>query len=94
VKFRITSHSGFRGSTRPANALDLLWQRLGASRDQVSFAKVGAEIRATLREDAAVSLDQDVRVRMGRRAVLDAVIEVCERAPELNSDWFAVSARG
>ena len=64
------------------------------SRWVMSFAKVGAEIMVTLREDAGVSLDRDVRVRMGRRAVLDAVIEVVEPAPDLNSDWFAVSAQG
>jgi hypothetical protein len=73
--------------------MDLLWQRLGASRDEVSFAKVGPEIRATWEEDAPVSMERDERVEIGRRAVLDIVIDVCERAPELNSDWFAVSAR-
>ena len=80
-------------STRPANAMDLLWQRLDASRDETSFTKVGAEIRATWGEDAPVSMERDERDELGRRAVLDIVIDVCERAPELNSDWFAVSAQ-
>ncbi len=93
MKFRITNHLGFRASTRPDNALDLLWQRLGTSHDEVSFTKVDAEIRATWGEDAPVSMERDERAELGRRAVLDIVIDVCERAPELNSDWFAVSVR-
>jgi hypothetical protein len=71
--------------------MDLLWQRLGANRDGTSFAKVGAEIRATGREDAPALMERDERTAFGRRAVLDIVISVCERAPELNSDWFAIS---
>ena len=73
--------------------MDLLWQRLDASRDESSFTKVGAEIRATWGEDAPVSMERDERDELGRRAVLDIVIGVCERTPELNSDWFAVSAQ-
>jgi hypothetical protein len=73
--------------------MDLLWQRLGASHDEASFAKVGPEITATWGEDVPVSMERDERAEIGRRAVLDIVIDVCERAPELNSDWFAVSAR-
>jgi len=89
VKFKITRHSGFAA---PADALDLLWQRLGASRDEVSFAKVGSHISATWREDAPVSMERDERVELGRSAVLDIVRDVCERAPELRFDWYAVSA--
>jgi hypothetical protein len=73
--------------------MDLLWRRLDASRDETSFTKVGAEIRATWGEDAPVSMERDERDELGSRAVLDIVIDVCERAPELNSDWFAVSAQ-
>ena len=73
--------------------MDLLWQRLDASRDETSFAKVGAEIRATWGEDAPASMERDEREELGRRAILDIMIDVCERAPELNSDWFAVSAQ-
>jgi hypothetical protein len=73
--------------------MDLLWQRLGAKRDGTSFAKVGAEIMATWREDAPASMEHDERVALGRRAVLDIVIGVCERAPKLDSDWFAISAQ-
>jgi hypothetical protein len=88
VKFLITRHSAFKP---PDDALDLLWQRLGAGRDEVSFAKVGAEIRATVGEDAPVSMTRDERVEIGRRAILEILTDVCELAPELKSDWFAVS---
>ncbi|HLM85217.1 MAG TPA: hypothetical protein VK272_03410 [Solirubrobacteraceae bacterium] len=91
MQFRITPHSGF---ALPDDALDLLWARLGARREEVSFAKVGDEIRATTGEDAPVSMTRDERAEIGRRAVLHVVCDVCERAPELRSDWFAVSATG
>jgi len=84
---------GFAGSARPANAVDLLWQRLGASHEGASFAKVGREITAPWGGDSAVSREQArERADLGRRAVLDIVIGVCVRAPELEPDWFAVSA--
>lgn len=91
MKFRITCHSGFEP---PADALELLWQQLGADRDDVSFTKAGTEIRATVGEDAPVSMTRDERAEIGRRAVLDVVLGVCEQAPELKSDWFAVSLDG
>jgi hypothetical protein len=69
----------------------LLWPRLDANGDDVRFAKVGAEIRATWGEDAPISMERDEREEIGRRAVLDIVRGVCERVPELESDWFAVS---
>lgn len=73
--------------------MDLLWQRLDATGDETSFAKVGTEIVANWRKDASVSMERDERAELGRRAVLDVVIDVCERAPELDSDWYAVSAQ-
>jgi hypothetical protein len=88
VRFRITHHSGFAA---PADALDLLSARVGASRDGVSFAKVGQQLRALTPDDAPVSMTRDERVEIGRRAVLDLVREVCEGSTELKSDWFAVS---
>lgn len=88
MRFKITHHSGFAA---PADALDLLWARLGANRDGVSFAKVGREIRAMTKEDAPVSMTRDERTEIGRRAVLDIVRDACDGAPELKSDWFAVS---
>jgi hypothetical protein len=75
----------------PADALDLLWQRLDSKHDDVRFAKVDAEIRATWGEDASISIERDEREEIGRRAVLDIVCDICERAPGLKSDWFAVS---
>ncbi len=89
MQFRIAPHSGFDA---PPDAVELLWQRLGVRRDGVSFAKIGAEITARMVEDAPVSMTSDERSEIGRRAVLDAVREVCDGAPELKSDWFAVSS--
>ena len=89
MQFRITPHSVF---DPPADALDLLWQRLGPRREEMSFAKVGAQITVRTDEDEPVSMTRDERVEIGRRAVLDVVGEVCEGAPELKSDWFAVSS--
>ncbi|MGA2453525.1 MAG: hypothetical protein ABSG93_08395 [Solirubrobacteraceae bacterium] len=89
MRFKITRHSGY---TPPEDALDLLLQRLGAHRESVSFAKVGAEIWATVEADAPVSMTQDERADIGRRTVLGVVNEVCEGAPGLKSDWFAVSS--
>lgn len=76
----------------PDDALDLLLARLGPNRDRASFAKVGAEIWVTLQTDAPVSMTQDERVDIGRRAVLEVLHDVCEGAPELRSDWYAVSS--
>jgi hypothetical protein len=88
VTFRITLHSG---AAAPADALDLLWQRLdGYGGGDARFAKVDAQIRATWGADAPISMERDEREEIGRRAVLDIVCEVCERAPELRADWFAV----
>lgn len=89
MQFNITPHSAY---DPPADAVELLWQRLGPRRDGVSFARVGAQITARTGEDAPVSMTRDERGEIGRRAVLNAVREVCEGAPELNSDWYAVSS--
>jgi hypothetical protein len=91
VKFRITRHTAFKP---PDDAIELLWQRLGASRDEVSFAMVGDEIRASVGEDAPVAMTRDERVEIGRGAILAILLDVCETAPELKSDWFAVSFAG
>jgi hypothetical protein len=88
VQFRITHHSGFAA---PADALELLSVRVGASHNGVSFAKVGRQIRAMTPEDAPVSMTRDERIEIGRRVVLDLVREACEGSTELKSDWFAVS---
>jgi len=73
--------------------MDLLWQRLGASRDEVSFAKVGDEIWATSGEDGWLRwTDDHERSAVGRLAILRIVREACEDQPNLDSDWFAVGA--
>ncbi len=91
MKFRITPHSAFKASKRPADANDLLWQRLDARHDQVSFAKVGSEIRATWGDDVPSSMESDERAEIGRRVVLDIVREACNGSQGLEFDWFAVS---
>lgn len=88
MKFRITRHSGFGA---PANAIDLLSERLGPKREEVSFARAGAEIRASWGEGAPFSRAEEESVEIGRRVVLEAVDGVCNGDPELRSDWFAVS---
>jgi len=74
--------------------MELLLRRLGAQRDEVSFAMVGAEIRATWEERDGDSTAREDRVEIERRATVDLLCDVCERAPELESDWFAVSYLG
>lgn len=88
MTYKITHHSGF---VVPGDALDLLWQRVAGMRDEVRFAKVGAGLRATWGEDRLTATERDEREEIGRRAVLDVVCEVCANAPELKSDWFAIS---
>jgi hypothetical protein len=90
MKLRITPHSGFAASRRPADAMDLLWERLEACHDEASFGRVGHEICATWGEDVPASMDRHERAELGRHAVLRILREVCERPPELELDWFAV----
>jgi hypothetical protein len=89
MRFRITRHAS---ASAPEYALDLLSEHIGAKRREVSFARVGHEIRANLDRDEQVAMTQDERADIGRRAVLAIVSDVCERAPELKLDWYAVSA--
>jgi hypothetical protein len=88
VLFRITYHSGF---SPPADALDLLMQKLGTERSKVSFSKSNSEIRASWNGYRASSTTPEEHGEIGRRAVLDIVREVCELTPGLQLDWFAVS---
>ncbi len=89
MRFRISRHSGV---TAPEDSLDRLWQKLDADHEDVSFAKVDPFIMATQRDDAPVSMTHDERVDIGRRLVLGVLGDVCERGPELQFDWFAVSS--
>jgi hypothetical protein len=88
MKFKITGHAT---ASPPEHALDLLTERIGRRRDDVSFARLGHEIRANVDRDDPIAMTQDERTDIGRRAVLEIIAEVCERAPELKLDWFAVS---
>lgn len=90
VEFKITNHSG---SSAPEDALDLLYEQLEGMRGSIRFVKRGAEIRTMLRGDTPVSMESDEREEIGRREVLDIVREICDKAPQLKLDWFAVSAR-
>jgi len=90
VRFTIRPHLGARQSSRPADALDLLWARLGTRREEASFAKVGSEIRARWGEDEPSAMERDERIERGRSAILEILRDVCERSPELELDWFAV----
>jgi hypothetical protein len=74
--------------------MELLLRRLGAQRDEISFAMVGTEIRATSGEAQGDSTSRETRVEGARLAILDLICDVCERAPELESDWFAVGYLG
>ena len=52
---------------------------------------VGTEITATSPESHGDSTTREIRVEVERQAIVDLIRDVCERAPELESDWFAVS---
>ena len=91
MRFRITRHSGY---VPPADAMELLLRRLGDRRDEVSFAMAGAGIIATSEDDEGDAEVREGRIAAGRRAVFDIVDKVCESAPELESDWYAVSYLG
>jgi hypothetical protein len=89
VNFKITRHSGWAA---PDDALDLLWARLGARREEASFRKGRAEIRANWGPDVPISSERHEREEIGRVAILEIVRGVCDPAPELRTDWFAISA--
>jgi len=88
MRFRITRHAT---ASPPADALDLLASRIGKRREDIHFARVGGELRAKIDRDEPVAMTSDERTEIGRRAVLEVIEEVCARAPELKTDWFAVS---
>jgi len=89
--FRVTRHAAM---TPPDRAMSLLCERIPKRCDDVCFSISGDEIGASLERDGSVSVTSDERVEIGRRAVLDALEEVCERAPELSLDWYAVAPVG
>ncbi|HMH47335.1 MAG TPA: hypothetical protein VK538_06415 [Solirubrobacteraceae bacterium] len=88
MKFRIARHSGF---APPADALELLLRRLGARRGELTFAMDGDAITAISEAREAEVSTRDERAEAERRAIVDLLVDVCKDAPELQSDWFAVS---
>ncbi|HMD52391.1 MAG TPA: hypothetical protein VKG62_06720 [Solirubrobacteraceae bacterium] len=90
MKFRITRHAGYAA---PEDALELLSQRLGPRRNQVSFNMVGTEIRARWMDETWDSRTVEERAEIGRLEILEILRGVCERAPGLDMNWFAVSAQ-
>ena len=88
MKFKITIHAR---SGAPADALDLLWERLSAAREDVRFSRPGVAIIATWMSEAPVTMERDERKEVGRMVVWDIVRDVCESTAGLRADWFAVS---
>jgi hypothetical protein len=91
VRFTIAVHAGYGA---PPDAIELLAKRLGSERDEARFTPTGDAIDATWGEEAPVSMASDERAQIGRRALLAILDEVCDDAPELAFEWFAISARG
>ncbi len=89
MRFRVTRHTAVKP---PDDVLDLLIGRLPTRQGEVIFEIIGSEIRGRLDRDEAVWETQDERLAIGRKAVLAALGEVCDRPPALKLDWFAVSA--
>jgi hypothetical protein len=88
MEFRITTHTG-RGA--PADAIESLWRHLQERTSRTRYSQRGRnEIRASSGYDEARQAIREERMERERRAVLEAVREVCDLAPELESDWYAV----
>jgi hypothetical protein len=90
MDFRITRHSGFAA---PDDALDRLLEHLGATRADMSFTRGHSDIRARWRTDAPFGMENYEREELGRSAILEIVRAVCAQTPELEADWYAVSAQ-
>jgi hypothetical protein len=94
MQFRIMRHSGLAAPAAPADAMELLWERLQSNLepndDAVSLARVGAQIWVTWGPDLGTSPDSRERSEIGRSAVANIVRSVCEHSPDLEFDWFAI----
>jgi hypothetical protein len=89
MQFRITTHAGYGA---PADAIESLWPHLRATDvEGAVFARGRGEISANWGDDEYSRAVREERMEPERRAVLEAVCEVCGRAPELESDWYAIS---
>jgi hypothetical protein len=91
VRFKIVVHAGYGA---PANAIELLAERLGPAHEDARFTPGRDAIEATYGEEAPISMASDERAEIGRRALLEILDEVCDGAPELDFEWYAVSAQG
>jgi hypothetical protein len=70
----------------------LLWPHAQAARsDEVRFVKRRTEMRAMWGEGEGTRETRDERMQVERRAVFEALREICDRTPELDADWYAVS---
>lgn len=88
MRFRVTRHTGYGA---PADALELLLSHLGPRRDDVSFSMVGSEIRARWDEEISDSVTRAIKAEAMRWEIFQIIERVCENAPALRSDWYAVS---
>ena len=91
VNFSVTRHSAQKP---PPDALERLWLRLEGRRfEDITFVRTSREIRASTGHDSPVAMERDEREEIGRGEVLECLREICEGAPELRVDWYAVSPR-
>jgi hypothetical protein len=91
VTLKITPHQAQRLPAPPAEAVGMLWRRLGSNHEGASFSRRGSEIRAMWESTASRSIARGELNEIARAAILDLLRDVCDRAPELEFDWFAVS---
>ncbi|MHB8233619.1 MAG: hypothetical protein ACYDHT_03100 [Solirubrobacteraceae bacterium] len=88
MEFRITTHTGYGA---PVDAIELLWATLQATRiEDAAFAKGHGEIKATWGYDEGSRATVEELMEPKRRELLEAVCEVCEGVPGLESDWYAI----
>lgn len=91
MNYAIAKHSGARA---PGDALELLWRHLEGRRfEEIYFRRAGRDILVSTGHDTPVAMERDEREEIGRQEVLDCLREICERAPELELDWYAVAPR-
>jgi hypothetical protein len=89
MEFRITPHTAYGA---PVDAIESLWPHLEtADVADAAFARSPEGITASWGyDDASRTIREELTVRE-RREVLEAVCDVCDRAPGLESDWYAIS---
>ncbi len=89
MEFRITTHAGYGA---PVEAIESLWPHLRAADiEDAAFAKGRDEIRANWGHGEPSQAIREEVMDRERRAVLEAVCEVCDRTPELEPDWYAIA---